>query len=90
MSTGEHRFQFSFQLPEGRLLPGSFESRHGTIRYYVRVVIDVPYASPLQGLKYFTVVGPLFDRLDSQYNVRIRLFVLISGQCCAVTYNTAN
>jgi hypothetical protein len=70
MSSGEHRFPFGFQLPEGRLLPGSFESRHGTVRYYVRVLIDVPYASPLQGLKYFTVVGPLIDRLDSRYNVR--------------------
>jgi Arrestin (or S-antigen), N-terminal domain len=75
MSSGEHRFPFGFQLPEGRLLPGSFESRHGTVRYYVRVLIDVPYASPLQGLKYFTVVGPLIDRLDSRYNVRMHAYV---------------
>ncbi len=65
---GDHRLQFEFHLPESAL-PCSFESRIGTIRYYLRVVIDTPYASPPQGLKYFTIIGPHVDCMDARYQV---------------------
>ncbi|KFM63394.1 Arrestin domain-containing protein 2, partial [Stegodyphus mimosarum] len=54
---GRHSFPFRFQLPESAL-PCSFESRSCTVRYYVKVTVDIPYASPPQGMKYFTVIGP--------------------------------
>ncbi|XP_042908083.1 arrestin domain-containing protein 2 [Parasteatoda tepidariorum] len=63
---GRHSFPFRFQLPESAL-PCSFESRSCTVRYYVKVTVDIPYASPPQGMKYFTVIGPHIDCMDEQY-----------------------
>ncbi|XP_043223686.1 arrestin domain-containing protein 2-like [Amphibalanus amphitrite] len=63
---GFHTFPFRFQLPESSL-PCSFESKASTIRYYIKVTIDIPYASPPQGMKYFTIIGPHIDCMDEQY-----------------------
>ncbi|GFU93410.1 arrestin_N domain-containing protein [Trichonephila clavipes] len=63
---GRHSFPFRFQLPESALAC-SFESRSCTVRYYVKVTVDIPYASPPQGMKYFTVIGPHIDCMDEQY-----------------------
>ncbi|XP_063230472.1 arrestin domain-containing protein 2-like isoform X2 [Bacillus rossius redtenbacheri] len=63
---GLHQFPFRFQLPESSL-PCSFESKPGYIRYYIKVTVDIPYASPPQGMKYFTVIGPHIDCMDEQY-----------------------
>lgn len=63
---GMHKFPFRFTLPESSL-PCSFESKPCCIRYYIKVTIDIPYASPPQGMKYFTVIGPHIDCMDEQY-----------------------
>ncbi|XP_071442765.1 arrestin domain-containing protein 2-like [Hetaerina americana] len=63
---GLHKFPFKFQLPESSL-PSSFESKPGYIRYYIKVTVDIPYASPPQGMKYFTIIGPHIDCMDEQY-----------------------
>lgn len=63
---GSHSFPFRFQLPESSL-PCSFESKTSTIRYYVKATIDIPYASPPQGIKYFTIIGPHIDCMDDSY-----------------------
>ncbi|XP_060532663.1 arrestin domain-containing protein 3-like isoform X2 [Cylas formicarius] len=63
---GLHKFPFRFSLPESSL-PCSFESRPVQIRYYFKVTIDIPYASPPQGTKYFTVIGPHIDCMEEQY-----------------------
>lgn len=34
-----------------------------------QVTIDIPYASPPQGIKYFTIIGPHIDCMDEQYLV---------------------
>ncbi|KAL8610568.1 hypothetical protein ACOMHN_006287 [Nucella lapillus] len=62
---GYHTFPFEFKLPESAL-PCSFESRYGTIRYYIRVTLDIPYASSPQGVKYFTLIGPHIDCMDER------------------------
>src|SRR6218665_346350 len=69
---GDHRFPFEFHLPN-TALPCSFESRVGSVRYYLRVVVDIPYKSPPQGLKYFTIIGPYIDSLDAKYMVNEHL-----------------
>lgn len=61
---------FRFNLPESNL-PCSFESKPCCIRYYIKVTVDVPYASPPQGMKYFTVIGPHIDCMDEQYLVQL-------------------
>jgi len=66
MPRGDHKFPFEFQLPECAL-PCSFESKIGTIRYYLRVILDIPYASHPQGLKYFTIIGPHIDCMEDRY-----------------------
>ncbi|RWS09522.1 vitellogenin-3-like protein [Dinothrombium tinctorium] len=66
LTRGQHAFSFKFQLPESSL-PCSFEAKPCTIRYYVKVTIDIPYASPPQGMKYFTIIGPHIDCMDEQY-----------------------
>ncbi|XP_023232199.1 arrestin domain-containing protein 2-like isoform X2 [Centruroides sculpturatus] len=48
-------------------LPCSFEARPCTVRYYVKVTVDIPYASPPQGMKYFTIIGPHIDCMEEQY-----------------------
>lgn len=63
---GHHKFNFRFNLPESSL-PCSFESKTGCIRYYIKVTVDIPYASPPQGMKYFTVIGPHIDCMEEQY-----------------------
>ncbi|XP_046752700.1 arrestin domain-containing protein 3-like [Diprion similis] len=63
---GKHQFPFRFNLPESAL-PCSFESRTGCIRYYIKATVDRPYASPPQGFKYFTLIGPHIDCMDEQY-----------------------
>ncbi|KAH9423468.1 hypothetical protein DERP_003747 [Dermatophagoides pteronyssinus] len=66
LTRGQHSFPFKFQLPES-CLPCSFESKPCQIRYYIKVTIDIPYASPPQGMKYFTIIGPHIDCMDEQY-----------------------
>ncbi|CAD5215205.1 unnamed protein product [Bursaphelenchus xylophilus] len=80
---GLHQFNFTFQLPQSQL-PCSLETKAGTIRYYVKVIIDIPYASSPQGIKYFTFVGPHIDCMDEKYltpltgqDHKVRCF-----QCC--------
>ncbi|CAJ0569981.1 unnamed protein product, partial [Mesorhabditis spiculigera] len=63
---GMHQFPFHFSLPQ-TTLPCSYESRYGTIRYYIKVIIDVPYASSPQGIKYFTIIGPHIDCMEEKY-----------------------
>ena len=47
-----HRFPFEFRLAESTL-PCSFESRIGTVRYYLRVLIDIPICLPTPGTQVF-------------------------------------
>lgn len=62
---GVHTYTFEFKLPESAL-PCSFESKYGTIRYYIRVFLDIPYASCPQSVKYFTIIGPHIDCMDER------------------------
>jgi len=43
------------------------ETKAGTIRYYLKVIIDIPYASSPQGIKYFTLIGPHIDCMEEKY-----------------------
>ncbi|KAH3695755.1 arrestin domain-containing protein 3-like [Dreissena polymorpha] len=63
---GKHAYPFEFKLPE-TALPCSFESKVGHVRYYLRVVMDIPYASPPQGIKYFTIIGPHIDCMEDRF-----------------------
>jgi len=56
LKKGSHKLKFSFTLPSTEL-PSSFESKLGTIRYFLHVCVDIPYASPPQTMKHFTVIG---------------------------------
>jgi len=66
LTRGYHQFPFHFLLPES-CLPCSFESKVGTIRFYIKATVDIPYASPPQGMKYFTLIGPHIDCMEEQY-----------------------
>ncbi|XP_055710538.1 arrestin domain-containing protein 3-like isoform X2 [Phlebotomus papatasi] len=66
LQRGHHEFPFRFGIPETNL-PCSFESRACQIRYYIKVTLDIPYASPPQGIKYFTIIGPHIDCMEEQY-----------------------
>ncbi|KAE9551873.1 hypothetical protein FO519_004922 [Halicephalobus sp. NKZ332] len=63
---GMHQFNFAFQLPQCQM-PCSLETRMGTIRYYVKCIIDIPYASSPQGIKYFSLIGPHIDCMEEKY-----------------------
>ncbi|CAG5133075.1 unnamed protein product [Candidula unifasciata] len=66
LTRGRHCYPFSFQLPD-TALPCSFESKIGTIRYYVRVHLNIPYASCPQCIRYFTIIGPQTDCMDERF-----------------------
>ncbi|KAK0069753.1 arrestin domain-containing protein 3 [Biomphalaria pfeifferi] len=66
LTRGRHRYPFHFQLPE-TVLPCSFESKIGNIRYYVRVNLNIPYASCPQCIRYFTIIGPQIHCMDERY-----------------------
>lgn len=60
LKKGTHKIRVSFKLPEIEL-PSSFESKLGTIRYFLHTCVDIPYASPPQCVKHFTVIGKNCD-----------------------------
>lgn len=74
---GRHEFHFSFQLPL-KDMPCSLESRACSIRYHLRAILDVldtvsggdggPLEIP-QGVKYFTMIGPIVDCNEDKYLV---------------------
>lgn len=55
---GRHEFPFSFQLPEETLVT-SFEGKHGSIRYWVKVKLHRPRATVKKIKKEFTVIEPI-------------------------------
>ncbi|KHJ41919.1 arrestin domain protein [Trichuris suis] len=67
LPVGYHRFPMVFSLPADPPLPYSFESKSGTIRYFIRVVVDIPYASSPHCTKYFSVIGPPIDCMEEKY-----------------------
>lgn len=58
LPAGRHEFPFSFQLPEETLVT-SFEGKHGSIRYWVKVKLHRPWATVKKVKKEFTVIEPI-------------------------------
>ncbi|XP_046714167.1 arrestin domain-containing protein 2 isoform X2 [Silurus meridionalis] len=58
LPAGRHEFPFSFQLPEETLVT-SFEGKHGSIRYWVKVKLHRPWAPVKKIKKEFTVIEPI-------------------------------
>lgn len=73
VKTGLHEFEFSFRLSDADI-PCSLESRACSIRYHLRAVLDVPDVVDIpQGVKYFTIIGPIIDCNDNK--------LLVGGDC---------
>lgn len=86
LEVGGHEFHFSYQLPLENI-PCSLESRACCVRYHLRAILDLLTASssttsppppPVteipQGIKYFTIIGPIVDCNDNKYLVSGRSF----------------
>lgn len=58
LPAGRHEFPFSFQLPEETLVT-SFEGKHGSIRYWVKVKLHRPWSTVKKIKKEFTVIEPI-------------------------------
>lgn len=58
LPAGRHEFPFSFQLPEETLVT-SFEGKHGSIRYWVKVKLHRPWSTVRKLKKEFTVIEPI-------------------------------
>ncbi|KAF7650842.1 hypothetical protein LDENG_00119690 [Lucifuga dentata] len=58
LPAGRHEFPFSFQLPEETLVT-SFEGKHGSIRYWVKVKLHRPWTTVKKIKKEFTVIEPI-------------------------------
>ncbi|XP_066504080.1 arrestin domain-containing protein 2 isoform X2 [Hoplias malabaricus] len=58
LPAGRHEYPFSFQLPEETLVT-SFEGKHGSIRYWVKVKLHRPWFSVKKVKKEFTVIEPI-------------------------------
>lgn len=58
LPAGRHEFPFSFQLPEETLVT-SFEGKHGSIRYWVKVKLHRPWATVKKIKREFTVIEPI-------------------------------
>ncbi|VDN60439.1 unnamed protein product [Dracunculus medinensis] len=66
LASGLYKFPFVFQLPQCSL-PCSLETKLGTIRYYIKVIVDTPFVCSPQAMKYFTIIGPIIDCMESKY-----------------------
>ena len=64
LQIGSYEFPFSFTLPQN--IPSSFDGPHGSVRYYVEVVIDRPWKFNHASICYFTVVTPVDLNVNSQ------------------------
>ncbi|XP_076880852.1 arrestin domain-containing protein 2 isoform X2 [Brachyhypopomus gauderio] len=58
LPAGRHEYPFSFQLPEETLVT-SFEGKHGSIRYWVKVKLHRPWNTVKKIRKEFTVIEPI-------------------------------
>ncbi|XP_028672512.1 arrestin domain-containing protein 2 isoform X2 [Erpetoichthys calabaricus] len=58
LQAGRHEFPFSFQLPEDTLVT-SFEGKHGSIRYAVKVKLHRPWCTVKKIKQEFTVIEPI-------------------------------
>ncbi|KAG9330419.1 hypothetical protein JZ751_025421 [Albula glossodonta] len=58
LPAGRHEFPFSFQLPEEALVT-SFEGKHGSVRYWVKVKLHRPWSAVRRIKKEFTVIQPI-------------------------------
>ncbi|XP_038633187.1 arrestin domain-containing protein 2-like isoform X1 [Scyliorhinus canicula] len=58
LQAGRHEFPFSFQLPEENLVT-SFEGKHGSVRYWVKVKLHRPWATVRKIKREFTVIEPI-------------------------------
>ncbi|KAG7327662.1 hypothetical protein KOW79_009268 [Hemibagrus wyckioides] len=58
LPAGRHEYPFSFQLPEETLVT-SFEGKHGSIRYWVKVKLHRPWLPVKKIKKEFTVIEPI-------------------------------
>ncbi|XP_031430582.1 arrestin domain-containing protein 2 isoform X3 [Clupea harengus] len=58
LAAGRHEYPFSFQLPEETLVT-SFEGKHGSIRYWVKVKLHRPWCTVRKIKKEFTVIEPI-------------------------------
>lgn len=79
MEAGSYDHDFECQLPDG--LPTSFEGQFGSIRYRVRVVLDIVLWPNIEFKEGFTVIKP-FD-LNSDDELRVRTaypFTLIEAR----------
>ena len=56
-----------------RMVSANFTDPFSLALLCVQVTLDVPYASPPHGTKYFTVIGPHIDCMDEQYLVSMIL-----------------
>uniref|UniRef100_A0A0N5CCH2 Arrestin_N domain-containing protein n=1 Tax=Strongyloides papillosus TaxID=174720 RepID=A0A0N5CCH2_STREA len=63
---GSHIFDFSFNLKKENL-PCSLETKHCTIRYYIKVIINISRNTSPQGIKYITIIGPQLDCMEEKY-----------------------
>ena len=54
IEAGIHRYNFECQLPAQ--LPGSFEAKHGHVRYHIEACLDIPWRFDEETTLQFTVV----------------------------------
>ncbi|KAJ8270103.1 hypothetical protein GJAV_G00110390 [Gymnothorax javanicus] len=58
LRAGRHEFPFSFQLPDETLVT-SFEGKHGSVRYWVKVKLHRTWSTVRTIKKEFTVIQPI-------------------------------
>ncbi|UYV72612.1 ARRDC3 [Cordylochernes scorpioides] len=58
LSEGQHKFNFSFQLPTSGLST-SFEGKYGSIRYWLKAEMEKPWTFNHKTKRAFTVISPI-------------------------------
>ena len=67
LPSGTHRYNLIFQVPV--LVPASFEAKHGSIRYHVEAVLDVPWGFDTE----FKVQFRVARNIDLNYQPELKL-----------------
>ena len=86
VEVGQHRFPFSFQLPEN--IPSSFEAENGHVRYSLKASIHRVLLPDYEFKAFFTVNS--INDLNVDQSLLVRLYFIAVGEWLLILFRHTN
>lgn len=77
LTTGVYKYPFSYRLLGNDTLPGSIENEYGHIRYWIKVVVGIPWGTDSKLIEPFLVI-PI---VDCNYSAFLTPVTHVTGRC---------